>query len=98
MQYIHNEPKQNYGAPKIIGKPFHKGETVSERTVKQMEIKAQRIKPWTRTTIDSDFSNELQNILDKQFAPSRSNAVWYCVYPDKQWLCLSDKYYGSVFS
>ena len=27
-------------------------------------------------TIDSDFSNELQNILDEQFTPERPNAVW----------------------
>ena len=30
----------------------------------------------TITTIDSDFSNELQNILDEQFTPDRPNAVW----------------------
>ena len=32
--------------------------------------------PWTVTTRDSDFSNELQNILDEQFDPERPNAVW----------------------
>ena len=40
------------------------GENISERTVgkymKQMGIKAQWIRPWTVTTKDSDFSNELQ--------------------------------------
>ena len=28
--------------------------------MKEMGIKAQWVKPWTITTIDSDFSNELQ--------------------------------------
>ena len=44
--------------------------------MKQMGIKAQWVKPWTFTTKDSDFSNELQNILNEQFNPERSNAVW----------------------
>ena len=43
----------------------------------EMGIKAQWIKPWTTTTRDSDFSNVLHNILDEQFNPQRSNAVWY---------------------
>ena len=41
-----------------------------------MEIRAQLSKPWTITTKDSDFSTELQNILDEQFNPDRPNAVW----------------------
>ncbi len=52
----------------------------SERTVgtymRQMGIHAQWSKPWTITTKDSDFSTELQNILDEQFNPDRQNAVW----------------------
>ena len=80
IQDIYDESKQNYGAPKITKKLHQKGETISERIVgkymKEMGMKAQWIKPWTITTIDSDFSNELQNILDEQFAPERPNAVW----------------------
>lgn len=80
IQDIYDESKQNYGAPKITRKLRQKGETISERTVgkymKEMGIKAQWVKPWTITTIDSDFSNELQNILDEQFTPERPNAVW----------------------
>lgn len=41
-----------------------------------MGIKAQWVKPWTITTKDSDFSNELQNILNEAFHPERPNAVW----------------------
>ena len=77
---IYDESKQNYGAPKITRKLRQKGKTISERTVgkymKEMGIKAQWVKPWTITTIDSDFSNKLQNILDEQFTPDRPNAVW----------------------
>ena len=43
--------------------------------MKQMGIKAQWVKPLTFTTKDSDFSNELQNILNEQFNPERPNAV-----------------------
>ena len=80
IQDIYDGSKQNYGAPKITRKLRQKGETILERTVgkymKEMGIKAQWVKPWTITTIDSDFSNELQNILDEQFTPERPNAVW----------------------
>ena len=41
-----------------------------------MRIKAQWVKPYTVTTIDSDFSSKLQNILDEQFNPSKPDAVW----------------------
>lgn len=44
--------------------------------MKSMGIKAQWIKPWTITTRDSDFSNDLRNILDEQFNPECPNAVW----------------------
>ena len=77
---IYDESKQNYGAPKITQVLRKAGEIISERTVgqymKQMGIKAQWVKPWTITTKDSDFSNELQNILDEQFNPERPNTVW----------------------
>ena len=80
IQDIYDESKQNYGAPKITRKLRQNGEIISERTVgkymKEMGIRAQWVKPWTITTIDSDFSNELQNILNEQFTPDRPNAVW----------------------
>ena len=70
----------NYGAPKITVELRKTGEVISERTVgtymRQMGIRAQWSKPWTITTKDSDFSTELQNILDEQFNPDRPNAVW----------------------
>ena len=80
IQDIFDQSKQNYGAPKITRKLRQNGEIISERTVgkymKEMGIRAQWVKPWTISTIDSDFSNELQNILNEQFTPDRPNAVW----------------------
>lgn len=80
IQQIYDDSKQNYGALKITRELRKSGETTSERTVgkymRQMGIKAQWIKPWTTTTQDSDFSSELQNILNEQFNPDRPNAVW----------------------
>ncbi|MGN1166222.1 MAG: DDE-type integrase/transposase/recombinase [Lachnospiraceae bacterium] len=80
IQKIYDNSMQNYGAP-IITKELRKSsETIAQRTVgkymREMGIKAQWIKPWTTTTRDSDFSNELHNILDEQFNPERPNAVW----------------------
>jgi len=77
---IYDDSKQNYGAPKITRELQKSGEIISERTVgkymREMGIKAQWVKPWTITTKDSDFSHELQNILDEQFNPDRPNAIW----------------------
>ena len=65
IQTIYDNSKQNYGAPKITKKLRESGVTIAERTVgkymRKMGIKAQWIKPWTTTTRDSDFSNELHN-------------------------------------
>ena len=44
--------------------------------MREMGIKAQYVKPYTVTTIDSDFSTELKNILDEEFNPAEPNAVW----------------------
>ena len=65
---IYNESKQNYGAPKITKILNKQGEKISEKTVgnymRELGIKAQYIKPYTITTINSDISSELINILD----------------------------------
>ena len=80
IQDIYDASKQNYGALKITVELRKNGEIISERTVgtymRQMGIRTQWSKPWTITTKDSDFSTELQNILDEQFNPNRPNAVW----------------------
>ena len=80
IQEIYDSSHQNYGAPKITRELQKKGERISERTVgsymRELGIRAQWVKPWIATTIDSDFSKELHNILDEQFNPDRPNAVW----------------------
>lgn len=77
---IYDESHQNYGAPKIAKKLKEEGETISERTVgnymREMGLKAQWIKPYTITTIDSDFSEEYKNILDEKFNPNSPDAIW----------------------
>lgn len=55
-------------------------EGISEKIVgnymREIGIKAHYIKPYTITTIESDLSNQLHNILEKQFKPPDPNAVW----------------------
>ena len=80
IRSVYNSSKQIYGAPKITLELRKDGLCISERTVgkymREMGIKAHWVKPWTTTTRDSDFSEELHNILDEQFNPERPNAVW----------------------
>lgn len=80
IQKIYDDSHQNYGAPKFAAELRKSGETIAEKTVgnymRQMGIKAQWIKPYTQTTIDSDLSQELKNILNKKFNPEHPDAVW----------------------
>ena len=77
---IYHYSHQNYGAPKITECLKKEGETIAEKTVgnymRELGIKAQYVKPYTVTTIDSDFSEELQNILAGKFNPAEPDAVW----------------------
>ena len=38
--------------------------------MRQMGIKAHWVKPYVQTTIDSDFSQKLKNILNEEFNPA----------------------------
>ena len=77
---IHNDSHQNYGAPKITQVLRRNGEIIAERTVgkymKQIGVRAQYIRPYTRTTIDPDFRSSLKNILSQQFDPEKPDAAW----------------------
>lgn len=77
---IYDESHQNYGAPKITKKLKAAGEEISEKTVgnymREMGLKAQWVKPYTITTINSNFSEEYKNILNEQFNPEAPDAVW----------------------
>ena len=80
IQKIYEESHQNYGAPKITAELRKSGEYVSDKTVgnymRQMGIKAHWVKPYIQTTIDSDFSQKLKNILNEEFNPAHPDAVW----------------------
>lgn len=80
IQAIYDGSHQNYGAPKITAELQKSGEKIAEKTVgndmRQMGRKAQWVKPYIQTTIDSDFSKKLKNILDEQFNPAHPDAVW----------------------
>nr|WP_297933979.1 IS3 family transposase [uncultured Lachnoclostridium sp.] len=80
IKKIYDDSYQNYGAPKITKEIQKTGEKISERTVgkymKEMNIKAQYIKPYTVTTKNSDFSTALNNVLNEQFNPDKPNTIW----------------------
>lgn len=80
IREIYNDSYQNYGAPKISKILRKRGHKVSQRTVgnymRQMGIRAQWVRPWTVTTVNSDFSKDLKNILNRDFNPKRPNAIW----------------------
>ncbi|QWC00776.1 IS3 family transposase [Mycoplasmatota bacterium] len=72
--------KQIYGAPKITEKLQYNGYTVSEKTVgnymRDMDIRAIYTKKWIKTTVNSDFSSKLKNILKRNFNVNDLNTVW----------------------
>jgi len=80
IREIHQESNEIYGAPKITSVLQDQGEIISEKTVgnymREMGIKAWYVKPYIQTTIQSNFSEELKNILDEKFNPKEPNAVW----------------------
>ena len=80
IKEIHRESKEIYGAPKITRILQKEGYKVSERfagkLMKENNIKAHYIKPYTVTTKDCDFSNRLHNILKRDFNPKAPDEAW----------------------
>ncbi len=80
IRKIYEDSHQNYGAPKITRELWKAGEKIAVKAVanymRQMGIKAQWVKPYIHTTVNSDFSTELHNILNEQFNPNQPDAVW----------------------
>jgi len=76
----YEESHSIYGAPKIHEKLKQRGINVSARTVgvymKQMGIKAHYRPKKTKTTINSDFSKTLVDLVNREFKPSRPNNIW----------------------
>jgi len=77
---IYDESHQIYGAPKIAQLLRQEGNVISERTVgiymKKLGIHAHYIKPYTKTTVNPDFSEKLKNILNEDFNPESPDTYW----------------------
>ncbi len=80
IQEVYEESHQIYGAPKITKVLEKRGYSVSLRTVsaymKQLGIKAHYRMKVTQTTVSSDFTSRLKNVLNRQFNPTQPNSVW----------------------
>lgn len=77
---VYEDSHEIYGATKITETLKGNGTEISERTVTrymhQMCIHAWYRRPYTVTTVSENFSEELKNILDRDFSPESPNAVW----------------------
>lgn len=77
---IYYESREIYGAPKICQELRKDGHRISEKTVgnymREMELRACYVKPYTVTTIDPDFDSRLRNLLRENYNPSYPNSVW----------------------
>ena len=80
IRKIYDESFCIYGAPKITKELHKKGYNTAESTVtrymREMGIRACWVKPYTVTTHSENFSEELKNILARDFAPKEPNAAW----------------------
>ena len=77
---IYEGSHQIYGATKITEQLKADGKKISERTVsrymREMDIRAWYRRPYTITTMSTDFTDRLVNILKRDFSPEQPNAVW----------------------
>ena len=96
---FYHDSHQNYGAPKITECLRKRGLLIAQKTVsnymRELGIQAQYIKPYTITTINSDFSKDLNNILDENFNPDIPDAVW-CSDITYIWTCDGFVYLTSI--
>lgn len=99
IKKIHEASFKIYGAPKITAVLHKSGISISERTVsgymKEDEIRARYRKPYTATTIHSNFSNQLKDILKRDFKPDSPNTVW-CTDITYVWTRVGFVYLTSV--
>ena len=109
IKKIHADSHFIYGAPKITQILRGMGEKISERTVsiymKELGIRACWVKPYTVTTISKDFSDNLKNVLKREFDSNEPNAVWctdITYIPTKQGFvylsCILDLYSRKIVS
>ena len=80
IQKEYEDSKQIYGAPKITEKLNDRGISIAPKTVgnymREMGIMAIYRSKWIKTTINSDFSTELENILKRDFKADKPNTIW----------------------
>lgn len=80
IQQAYDDSYQIYGAPKITKVLERRSSSVAVRTVsksmKELGIKAHYRQKVTKTTISSNFTSRLKNVLNRQFNPSEPNSVW----------------------
>lgn len=80
IQDIYEENHKIYGAPKITIIMNREGFSISQKTVsnymKELNIKAIWVKPYTKTTLNSDFSTKLENISNRDFNPKAPDEAW----------------------
>lgn len=81
IKKIHEDSKTIYGSPKITRELLKKGISASQKHVANIMRKngwrAHYVKKYkAATTINPDFSSKLQNILDRDFNPTKPNSVW----------------------
>ena len=79
VKRIPKESFEIYGSHKIKSELLNQGEKVSQRFIHQImkenNLKAKYIKPWTKTTISLDFSSKLENLLNRHFNPSKPDCA-----------------------
>ena len=80
IKEIHEDSHKIYGAPKITKILNQRGHNIALRTVstymQEEGIRAHYRKPYTATTINSNFSMKLKNILKRDFNPEKPNSIW----------------------
>lgn len=80
IKEIWEESKHIYGAPKntmILRKNgFHVAIKNVSNYMREIGIKTHYAKPWTTTTRDSEYSDQLINYLDEHFNPETPNTCW----------------------
>lgn len=80
IQIKYDESKQIYGAPKITEKLKDTGVKIAVKTVsnymRELDIRAIRRSKWIKTTVDSDFSTNLENLVKREFDTDKPNSLW----------------------
>lgn len=80
VEKIYNESHKIYGSPKITQILNKNGEKVSQKYIysimKENNWKARYIKPYIQTTISTDFSSKLENLLNRHFNPTKPDCAW----------------------